>query len=60
VSSQPILLLSMSVFAQQTDKSANAALVEDFRQSPYFFRQIEIGNKIVALNDSSLLEKMIQ
>jgi HEAT repeat protein len=53
-----ILLLSISVFAQQTDKAANASLVEDFRNSPYFFRQIEIGKNIVALNDRSLLEKL--
>jgi HEAT repeat protein len=53
-----ILLPSISIIAQHANKSGSAALVEDFRRSRIFYEQLEIGKKIVALKDPTVLEKL--
>src|SRR5215475_8816943 len=53
-----ILLFLIPAFGQQIEKSASAALVQDFRQASVFYRQLEIGQKIVALRDPSVLDSL--
>jgi PBS lyase HEAT-like repeat len=50
-------LFSIAVAAAQTDTSG-AKLIEDFRKAKYFFNQFEIGKKIVAFNDRTLLDNL--
>jgi hypothetical protein len=50
-------LFSIAVAAAQTDTSG-AKLIEDFRKAKYSFNQFEIGKKIVAFNDRSLLDNL--
>jgi HEAT repeat protein len=54
-----VILLSLtSIIAQRADKSGSGTLVEDFRRSRIFYEQLEIGKKIVAIKDPSVLEKL--
>jgi HEAT repeat protein len=53
-----VLLSSISIVAEQADESAKAALVQDFRSSDVFYRQLEICKRIVALKDPSVLDKL--
>jgi len=39
-------------------QTASGKLVDDFRRSPYFFRQLDIAKEIVSLNDASVLENL--
>jgi hypothetical protein len=39
-------------------QTASGKLVDDFRRSPYFFRQLDIAKEIVALNDPSVPENL--
>jgi hypothetical protein len=54
-----VLLSSISIVAEQAGESVKAALVQDFRRSDVFFRQLEIGKQLVALKDPNVLEKLV-
>jgi HEAT repeat protein len=52
-----VALFSISVAAGQNDRSGTK-LVEEFRGAKIFFNQHEIGKRIVALNDPTLLDNL--